>query len=93
MGFIVLVIAHVSTAWRDVKLAGTDEDQLGALALLSAFLAFVVFAMTSPFLFQQYGWLAGVLVVAWSLRRDALTASSPSAVRGYRPMHAQATPG
>jgi hypothetical protein len=91
MGFIVLVVAHVSSAWRNVKLADSDEDQLAALALLSAFLAFVVFAMTSPFLFQQYGWLSGVLVVAWSLRRDALPATSPSIVHGYQAMQPQAT--
>ncbi len=70
IGVAVIVISHLSMGWRNVRYADSGEEQLAALALLSAFLAFIVFAMTSPFLFQQYGWLSAVLIVAWSVLRD-----------------------
>lgn len=92
VGFIVLVIAHVSKAWSNVRHAVGDEDQLTALALLAAFLAFVVFAMTSPFLFQQYGWFSAVLVVAWSLLPSRLGETSPEVARAGRGVLARPRP-
>jgi hypothetical protein len=62
--------------------AGGDDLLIG-WALLAAWVAFVVYALTVPFLFQQFGWFSGVVLVAWGLRREAVArVAEPVAIPG-----------
>jgi O-antigen ligase len=79
LGFLILIVTYVGLGWRSVIESATGEDGLIALSLLCAFIAFIVFAFTSPFLFQQYGWFSAVLLVAWRQREDAQWARAPAA--------------
>jgi hypothetical protein len=71
LGFVGLLIVAVTlgrAAWR--SLFGADEDDLLiGLAILASGTAFVIIALTSPLVFQQYGWFTAVMVVAWYARR------------------------
>jgi hypothetical protein len=68
LGLLIVAVALGRAAWR--SLFGADEDDLLiGLAILASGTAFVIIALTSPFVFQQYGWFTAVMVVAWYARR------------------------
>jgi O-antigen ligase len=71
IGIVALLVVLATVGWRGLAGASSDDDQLVGLSLLAAFLAFVVVAMTQPMVFQEYGWISAVLVIAWRLRIDA----------------------
>jgi hypothetical protein len=52
--------------WRASTVGQDGSDRAVGWALLAAFSAFIVYALSAPLFFQQYGWLIGVLIVAWS---------------------------
>lgn len=70
MGVLVLFAACVRAGWQSVRVSANQEDVLIGWALIAALAAFLVYAMTAPFVYQQYGWFAFVMVVAWRLRHD-----------------------
>jgi hypothetical protein len=69
-GFLIVVVAMARSAWLALTAGGQVDAAIG-LAVFAAFIAFMIYAMTAPFYFQEYGWLAGVLLIAWHSRRDA----------------------
>lgn len=82
LGLLGVLAALVATAWRSMRSAlDTDEFVIG-LALLASVLTFIIFAMTQPMVFQQYGWISAVFAVAWSRRtgtaRNILPGLSPA---------------
>lgn len=81
LGILVAFGALFWAGWRALVAAPADEDQLVGWALLAAFGAFVVYAMTAPLFFQQFGWFAAVVLVAWSrvvLASDPRRAPAPA---------------
>ncbi len=72
LGILVVFGALLAAGWRALLAAPTDDDRLIGWALLAAFAAFLVYAMTAPLFFQQYGWFAAVALVAWSTGSEAM---------------------
>ena len=66
--------ALLAAGWR--ASSGADEEEvLIGWALVSALAAFFVYALSAPLFFHQFGWIAGVLIIAWWSR--AWSAHSP----------------
>jgi O-antigen ligase len=93
LGVVILVWTLLRGAWRNL-IAGDQTDLLIGLSILAAFLAFLVNAMTTPFVLQQYGWFSAVMLVAWRLRREDVLEIAPSQAgrRGPPPLRANAPP-
>lgn len=68
---LLLVLATLAKAAWDSLGAGDQSDLLIGLSILAAFIAFLVYALSAPFYFQQYGWFAAVMLITWRLRRDS----------------------
>jgi hypothetical protein len=68
--------------------ARDDGDALVGWALLAALMAFVVESMTQPLVFQQYGWVTGVMLLTWlhqpqPLARSETAPTADSVVAAY----------
>jgi hypothetical protein len=72
MGLLVIVAVYLREAWRSLA-TDNQTDLLIGLAIFGSFIAFLVYALSSPFFYQQYGWFSGVVLIAWRYRRDAVT--------------------
>jgi O-antigen ligase len=81
-GLLGLLGVLAVIGWGGVAAAATDQDALIGFALLAAFIAWVIASMTQPMVFQQYGWISAVFVVAWRMQvratGDGLVANQPS---------------
>jgi O-antigen ligase len=64
IGLLMAVFAVVRAGWTAIRDSRTDSEHAVAAALLSAFVAFVVFAMSAPVLFSRYGWIPAALLLA-----------------------------
>jgi hypothetical protein len=65
LGMLLVLVALAVTGWRASSGAhGASERRIG-WGLIAAFSGFVVYALSAPMYFQQYGWLAAVMLVAW----------------------------
>jgi O-antigen ligase len=73
IGVVIVVWSFLAGAWRSLLSPGDQADVVIGLSIFAAFIAFLVYAMTAPFVLQQYGWFAGVMLLAWRLRRDAVS--------------------
>jgi O-antigen ligase len=93
LGVVIVVWTLLGGAWRNL-IAGSQTDVLIGLSILAAFLAFLIIAMTTPFVLQQYGWFTAVMLAAWRLRREGVPEIGPSQVgrRGPPPLRATAPP-
>ena len=93
LGVVIVVLTLLRGAWRTLR-AGDHTDRLIGLSILAAFLAFLISAMTSPFVLQQYGWFTGVMLIAWRMRREGLAVPAPSQAgrRGPPPLRATGPP-
>jgi O-antigen ligase len=80
-GLLALLIGLAVLGWRSVRRSRTGQELLVGWGLMAAFAAFLVEAMTQPMVFQQYGWIAPVMIVAWARRAEAreLELSAPPA--------------
>lgn len=84
IGILVAFGALFYAGWRALVAAPAADDQLVGWALLAAFGAFFVYAMTAPLFFQQFGWFAAVILVAWTRAvpaSDARRAPAPARPR------------
>ena len=98
IGITVMLVGLLLIGLRCLLEARTHDESLIALALCASVVAFIVFAMGAPVLFQRYAWLsAGLLLVlrAQQIRRAAREASavpngSDQATRARGPMREQA---
>jgi O-antigen ligase len=92
LGVVVVVWTLLRGAWRTL-IAGDQTDLLIGLSILAAFFAFLIIALTTPFVFQQYGWFTAVMLIAWRLRRENLAEFIPSrADRAPPPLRAAGQP-
>jgi O-antigen ligase len=80
-GLMALLAGLAATGWKSASSARTEDDLLIGWALLAAFVAFVTEAMTQPMVFQQYGWITAVMLVAWFRRADAVFPATESEPR------------
>jgi O-antigen ligase len=90
LGVVIVVLTLLRGAWRTLT-AGDQTDVLIGLSILAAFLAFLISAMTTPFVLQQYGWFTAVMLIAWRMRREGLAAPAPSPVGRSGPPPIRAT--
>jgi O-antigen ligase len=86
VGVVIVVWCFVAGAWRSLLSTRDQADVVIGLSIFAAFIAFFVYAMTAPFVLQQYGWFTGVMLLAWRLRRDAV--SDPVVPRAVAPSDA-----
>ncbi|HEV2126891.1 MAG TPA: hypothetical protein VGW38_29420, partial [Chloroflexota bacterium] len=75
-GMLVILLTVCSTGLQAVRCSVSLAEWRLATGLLSAFAAFVAFAMGAPILFQRYGWAPAALIVA--LRAQQLRSSRTS---------------
>jgi O-antigen ligase len=75
LGVIGLLVVLAALGWQGMASAADPAELLIGQSLLAAFVAFVTVAMVQPMVFQQYGWITGVFIVAWRAR--ALGALQP----------------
>jgi O-antigen ligase len=90
LGVVIVVWTLLRGAWRNL-IAGDQTDVLIGLSILAAFLAFLVSAMTTPFVLQQYGWFTAVMLLAWRLRREGVPEIGLSQAGRRRPPPLRAT--
>jgi O-antigen/teichoic acid export membrane protein/O-antigen ligase len=64
IGMLMAVFAVFRVGWMDILDSRTDGEEAVVAALLSSFVAFVVFAMSAPVLFSRYGWIPAALLLA-----------------------------
>ena len=81
VGVLIVVWTLLKGAWRSLG-DGDQTDMLIGLSILAAFIAFLVSAMTTPFVLQQYGWFTGVMLIAWRMRREGLPEIAPAKPAG-----------
>lgn len=72
---MLLILFSVARIGRTIFIEASTEDRPLCAALFSAFVAFLLFGMTAPILFQRYGWVAAALILAyyWQSRRDSVS--------------------
>jgi hypothetical protein len=76
IGILLVLAGLVGAAHRGVTQANTAEEHMIAWAFSCALAAGFVYLMTAPMAFQQYAWLAAVMLAAWSYRPG--TVQSPA---------------
>ena len=93
LGVVIVVWTLLRGALRNLTV-GNQTDVLIGLSILAAFIAFLIYAMTTPFVLQQYGWFTAVMLLAWRLRREGVLEIAPSRAvrRGPPPLPATAPP-
>jgi O-antigen/teichoic acid export membrane protein/O-antigen ligase len=64
IGMLMAVFAVLRVGWTAILDSRTDSEEVVVAALLSSFVAFVVFAMGAPVLFSRYGWIPAALLLA-----------------------------
>jgi O-antigen/teichoic acid export membrane protein/O-antigen ligase len=79
-GLMLIILAVLSVARASLRHAASSDERIVALALLCAFLAFVVFAMSAPILFTRIGWAPAPLLLALRAIQLRRTAPRPAPV-------------
>jgi O-antigen ligase len=77
IGFLVVFASLFRTGWASLGRASERDDVLVSWALIAAAAAFLLFTMAVPFAFQQYGWFAATMLIAWSACRERAVAGVP----------------
>jgi O-antigen ligase len=76
VGIMGLLVVLGKIGLSGARAATSDDELLIGWALVAALIAFVIEAMTQAMVFQQYGWITAVMVVAWARRADAVSSAS-----------------
>jgi hypothetical protein len=72
LGVLMVVVTLIRGAWRSLTTRHRDDlDLVIGLAIFAAFIAYLIIALISPFSFQEYGWIAAVMLFAWQVRCGA----------------------
>jgi O-antigen/teichoic acid export membrane protein len=91
-GIVLVLLAIASVARATLREAASVDEQMLALALLCAFVSFLVFAMGAPILYTRYGWAPAALLLALRATQTR-RAARPLALRTPRyrlaPAHVQ----
>ncbi len=61
-GMFIALLAVFRTAWATMSSARSQNEEMIAVGLLSAVVAFVVFSMSEPVLYSRFGWIPAALV-------------------------------
>jgi O-antigen/teichoic acid export membrane protein/O-antigen ligase len=64
IGMLLALFAVLRAGWTAILDSRTASEEMMGAALLSSFVAFVVFAMSAPVLFSRYGWIPAALLLA-----------------------------
>jgi O-antigen ligase len=64
VGMLLAFFAIFQAGWRSMSASTSDAEWQLAVALVSSFAAFIVFAMSEPVLFSRFGWISAALVLA-----------------------------
>jgi O-antigen ligase len=64
VGMLLALLAVGRSGWTAISQSISSSERRVAVALGSAFIAFVVFALTAPILFTRLGWISAALVLA-----------------------------
>ena len=64
VGMLTVLFAVFRTGWTSILGSRYAEERMVANALVSAFVAFVVFSMSEPALYARYGWISAALLLA-----------------------------
>jgi O-antigen ligase len=78
IGILIVFAAVFAAGWRALRREASDDGRLIGWALCAAFAAFIVYAMTAPLFFQQYGWFAAVMLIAWSVGVEEVSRRRPA---------------
>lgn len=68
VGLVLAFGAVLSLGWWAAVAAPNEADRVLAWSLVCAFVAFLIFFAGQPLFFNQYGFIAATLLVAWGLR-------------------------
>lgn len=79
VGLLLMIGGALSLGWYAARSATEEEDRVIVWALVSAVVGFGVFFANQPLFFNQYGFVAMALLVAWSLRTVPARAVVPEA--------------
>lgn len=81
LGLLLVFGAVLSFGWWAAVAAPSDSDRAVAWSLVCAVVAFFVFFANQPLFFNQYGFVASALLVAWSRRVADARALASGTVR------------
>jgi O-antigen ligase len=85
LGVTIIAFTLLAGGWQSLS-GGDRTDTVIGISIVASFIAFFVYAMTAPFVLQQYGWFSGVMLFAWRMRRDAVAKLVvPSSAPAERP--------
>jgi O-antigen ligase len=62
-GMLLILLAVLRAGWPALRIRRPGDD-LAGVALLCAFVAFVIFSMSEPILYSRYGWISAALLTA-----------------------------
>jgi hypothetical protein len=62
---LLALLAIFKAGWIGILESRTEAEQAVVIALVSSFVAFVVFAMSEPVLFARIGWISAALLLAF----------------------------
>jgi O-antigen ligase len=75
VGLLMALFAVFRTGWITILRSRSEGEWTVAVALVSATVAFVVFAMSAPILFSRFGWISAALLLALRAVQQRETAS------------------
>jgi O-antigen ligase len=64
LGMVLAFVGIFAYGWQAISQSQSESDRMTAIALVSAFVAFLAFAMSEPALYSRYGWIAPALLTA-----------------------------
>ena len=64
LGMLIAIFAVLSVGWSNICHSTSENEEMIAVGLVSAVVAFVVFSMSEPVLYSRYGWISAALVFA-----------------------------
>lgn len=86
VGMVVILMAIGTMARRVSRTADDPDDWRTAIALSAAFLAFLVFGLGAPVLFQRYGWVCAALLVAMRAQQRAGVRAREASLESTNPV-------
>ena len=78
-GILIALFALLRSGWTAVLWSSSARESTVAVALMSSFVAFIVFSMTAPVLFSRFGWVAAALILALRGMQQEEVAPEPAA--------------
>ena len=77
IGILVAIVALLRAGTAALGASLSEDERRTAAGLISAVVAFTVFAMSEPVLFSRYGWIPAALLVALRTVQEGRRAAEP----------------